>query len=434
MKQSYRNIKGTFDILPIDHSADGSEVASSAQWQFIESTIRRVLGRYHFAEIRTPYLEPEGLFERSVGVDTDIVSKEMFTVPRPKETYVLRPEVTASVMRAYLQHHLAQQPLGQRLFYIGPCFRAERPQKGRFRQFHQFGAELIGSADPLADAEVIAAMIAVVEALGLEKLALRLNTLGSGDSRGVYVQALKEYLSRFERDLTETSRRRLVTNPLRILDTKVEHEREILADAPRLRAYVSDEDLAHYESVKSYLEALDLSYEEDPLLVRGLDYYCRTAFELESPNLGAQSAIAGGGRYDGLAQAIGWNEEVPGVGFAAGIERLLLALQLHHNALPAAAAPDLYLVTLGMEAGKWAFGLARDLRRLDITVALDVRSRSMKAQMKQANKLDARYVVIIGDAELDAGEVILKQMEEGTQQTLSFAGITEKLADICRSS
>src|SRR5690606_5189820 len=261
--------------------------------------------------------------------------------------YVLRPEITAPVMRAYLQHHLDQRGGVQKLFYIGPCFRAERPQKGRYRQFHQFGCEVIGSEDARADAETIAVMMAVYRAFGIAEYRLRLNSLGDAESRPRYREALRAYLEPYADQLSETSRRRLEANPLRILDTKDERERRLLDDAPRLVDFIDDASRAHYEEVKGLLSDLGVAYEEDPFLVRGLDYYTRTAFELESPNLGAQSALAGGGRYDLLAVEIGAKQPVPAVGFAAGMERLFLALDAQGVELPASPRPDAFFVALG---------------------------------------------------------------------------------------
>ncbi len=428
MKTTFRNITGTFDILPEAYESDGTRVASVAAWQYVEATIREVMARYHAREIRTPILEPTELVARGVGAQTDIVTKEMFAFERGDTHYVLRPEVTAPVMRAYLQHRLDQWGGVQRLYYIGPCFRAERPQKGRYRQFHQFGAELIGSEDARVDVEVIALMMDVYRAFGLEEMTLRLNTLGDAESRPRYREALRAYLAPYARELTETSRRRLETNPLRILDTKEEKERRLLDEAPRLADFIDDASRAHFEEVKGLLQDLGIDFVEDPFLVRGLDYYNRTAFELESPDLGAQSALAGGGRYDRLACELGSKAPVPAVGFAAGIERLFIALAARQAALPAAEPPDVFLVALGDEAARFVVRLARDLRNQGLHVAYDLKGRSMKAQMREANRQQAPRTVILGQDELAARRAQVKTMATGAQVEVPL----EELADHLR--
>lgn len=428
LSQTFKNIKGTFDVLPHAYAVDGSGVASSAGWQYVEQTIRTVMHRFGFSEIRTPIFEPTGLIARGVGQLTDIVSKEMFAFKRGKEDYVLRPEVTAPVMRAYLQHHLAQQGGVQRLYYIGPCFRAERPQKGRYRQFHQFGAEVIGSTEARADAEAVALMMAVYEAFGITEMRLRINTLGSPESRATYREALRTYFAPHAAQLSATSLQRLEKNPLRILDTKNEAERVLVAQAPKLLDFVDAEDLAHYAEVKRLLEDLAVAYVEDPFLVRGLDYYTRTAFELESGALGAQSALAGGGRYDLLACEIGQKQPVPAIGFAAGIERLFLALDAAGVALPENPAPDVFLVALGEEAAAWVFIQAQHLRRAGLRATFDLKGRSMKAQMREANRQQAPQVLIVGEDELKRRQAVLKQMHTGTQTDVSFDALLETLA------
>lgn len=430
MKKTFRNITGTFDILPEKYQADGTEIASSAAWQAVEATIREVMARFHAQEIRTPILEPTELIARGVGMLTDIVSKEMFAFERGDTHYVLRPELTAPVMRAYLQHHLDQRGGVQKLYYIGPCFRAERPQKGRYRQFHQFGGEVIGSEDPRADAEIIAMMMAVYRAFGLTEMTLRLNTLGDEGSRPRYREALQAYFRPYAADLSETSRRRLETNPLRILDTKDERERRLLAGAPRLLDYVDEASRAHYEALKGLLGDLGIPFVEDPFLVRGLDYYTRTAFELESPHLGAQSALGGGGRYDLLARELGSKKPVPAVGFAAGIERLFMALAAQGVAMPEAAPPpDVFLVALGDEAARWTFAEAQRLRDEGLRTALDLRGRSMKAQMREANRQGAPYTVIVGKDELERRQAVVKEMATGEQTEIPFGDLARTLRD-----
>lgn len=395
----------------------------------MEVTIRDVMERFNVEEIRTPVLEPTELVARGVGQATDIVQKEMFAFERSGTQYVLRPEVTAPVVRSFLQHHLDQRGGVQKLYYIGPCFRAEQPQKGRYRQFHQFGIEILGTDDARADAETIALMMAVYEELGVSNGQLRINTLGTPDRREAYVEALRDYLDPYAEDLSETSRRRLKRNPLRVLDTKLEHEQEILQEAPQLIDYVNEESRVHYGRVQALLDELDVEYVEDPYLVRGLDYYTETTFELESPDLGAQSALAGGGRYDRLAEVLGSDEPVPAVGFAAGMERLFLALDAAGVDLPGSATADVFIAALGEEAERWVLRRTHELRDAGLHVALDLKGRSLKAQMKEANRQNAAYTLIIGGNELDAEEATVKEMESGDQVTVPFGELTAFLKD-----
>ncbi len=388
--------------------------------------------RFAFQEIRTPVLEPLSLIARGVGEASDIVTKEMFAFIRGRTHYVLRPEMTAPVMRAYLQHHLEQHPGEQRLFYMGPCFRAERPQKGRYRQFHQFGVEILGAIDPRADAEVISCALEIYGALGLTGTTLRINTLGDADSRVRYIEALCAYFAPYEAKLTSASQQRLQKNPLRILDTKVQAERALVREAPRLIDYVDSESRAHYEAVKALLDEVNISYTEDPHLVRGLDYYTRTAFEIEGAGLGAQNALAGGGRYDLLSQSIGSSRSVPAVGFAAGMERLLLALEAGGQPWPAAGVVDTYLLGLGEAAAPVLFVLAHQLRRKGLSVIQGPRWRSMKAQLRTAHRLKARCCVIVGDNEVATGQATAKDMAQGTQQLVSFDALPDYLLSYLR--
>jgi len=427
---TFQNIKGTFDILPDPYTDDGgTRRAPSVEWRYVEGTVQDVMQRHNFDEIRTPILEPTELVARGVGEATDIVQKEMFAFERGDTQYVLRPEVTAPVMRSFLQHHLDQRGGVQKLYYIGPCFRAEQPQKGRYRQFHQFGAEVIGADDARADAETIAVMQSIYDALGVTDTRLRINTLGTPDRRAEYVDALREYLTPYADDLSEASRRRLDRNPLRILDTKVEHEQKILQEAPTLLDFVGDESLVHYERVKELLDNLGVEYKEDPLLVRGLDYYTETTFELESPDLGAQSALAGGGRYDRLAEVLGSDEPVPAIGFAAGVERLFLALDAAGTERPGLPEPDVFLAALGEEAERWVFRTTQALREAGLHVAHDLKGRSLKAQMREANRQNAAYTIIIGDNELEAQAATVKEMTSGTQKEVSFDDLEAHLLD-----
>jgi histidyl-tRNA synthetase len=427
---SFQNIKGTFDILPDAYTDDGgTRIAPSAEWRYVERTVRDVMQRYNLDEIRTPVLEPTELVARGIGEDTDIVQKEMFAFERAGTQYVLRPEVTAPVVRSFLQHHLDQRGGVQKLFYIGPCFRAEQPQKGRYRQFHQFGIEILGTDDARADAETIAIMMAVYDELGIPDTRLRINTLGTPDRRDAYVEALRDYLTPYADDLSDTSRRRLERNPLRVLDTKLDHEQEILADAPTLIDFVNEESRAHYDRVQRLLSDLGVEYVEDPHLVRGLDYYTETTFELESPALGAQSALAGGGRYDRLAEVLGSDDPVPAIGFAAGMERLFLALDAADADRPGAPEPDVFIAALGEEAEAWVFRTTQELRAAGLQVALDLKGRSLKAQMREANRQNAPYTLIIGGNELEAEEATVKEMESGEQVDVPFDDLAEVLLE-----
>ena len=425
MSHTFQNIKGTFDILPEVSRTDGTMVAGSAGWQHVEGVIRDVMARFNVQEIRTPILEETELIARGVGQLTDIVSKEMFAFERGDTNYVLRPEITAPVMRAYLQHHLDQRGGVQKLYYIGPCFRAERPQKGRYRQFHQFGCEIIGTDDARADAEVISLMMALYEAFGLRGMSLRMNSLGDAESRPRYKEALKAFLEPHRQELGETSRNRLDTNPLRILDTKDERERALLEEAPRLIDFIDDASRVHFDEVRALLDDIGIAYEEDPFLVRGLDYYTRTAFELESSDLGAQSALAGGGRYDLLSQEIGSKQPVPAVGFAAGMERLFLALEAQEIPLPGSPRPEIFIVALGEDAARWTFRQAQKLRREGLHVGLDLKGRSMKAQMREANRQNAPFAAIVGKDELTAGAVQIKDMSTGDQTEVPVDSLSD---------
>lgn len=427
---TYQNVTGTFDILPEESSADGSRIPGSSAWRHLEATIHRVMALFNMHEIRTPVLEPTELIARGVGQTTDIVTKEMFAFERGDAQYVLRPEITAPVMRAYLQHHLGQRGGTRKLYYIGPCFRAERPQKGRYRQFHQFGAEVIGTADGRADVETIACMMAVYESLGVQGLRLRINSLGDPGTRVPYRRALREYFEPHAGTLSPASRERLQTNPLRILDSKDEHERRLLRDAPRLIDFIGEESRAYYEEVKDLLTQTGITYEEDLLLVRGLDYYAHTTFELESPNLGAQSALAGGGRYDFLAEDLGSRERVPAVGFAAGMERLILAMLAEDSPLPPAESPDVFVVALGDGAARRALPIALALRREGFRTGLDLKGRSMKAQMREANRQNARLTVIVGDDELERDVAQVKDMKTGEQNEAALSDLATHVRSV----
>jgi len=427
VKASFQNIEGTFDIFPqAQRTAERTEV-----WTYLEHAIRDVMTGYRYSEIRTPILEHTGLIARGVGQSTDIVSKEMFAFERGRHSYVLRPEMTAPIMRAYMQHHLHQKPGVQRYYYIAPCFRAERPQKGRYRQFHQFGAEIIGTDDSRADAEIISLMTDLYDVIGITDKTLRINTLGNVDDRPTYRDALLDYLTPYKEQLSQSSLDRLSRNPLRILDTKVEAERVILENAPIITDYIDEESLKNYESIKRLISSVGISFIEDPMLVRGLDYYSHFTFELEVKGIGAQSALAGGGRYDLLAPEIGAKKAIPAVGFAAGIERLILAMEDQNLVVEQEAVKyDVWIIAVGQDAQEKAFYVSYWMRRSDLRVGMELGDRSMKAQMRLANRVCSSCVVIIGEQEVKSGSAIVKDMETGRQWEVYFSDLIERVTNL----
>ncbi len=415
-KPLFTNPTGMVDILP-------GEVE---KWQYLEQLIRDVARRFHFREIRTPVLEQTELIARGVGQLTDIVSKEMFAFERGDDHYVLRPEGTAPVCRAYIEHNLSQRGGTQQLFYIGPMFRAEHPQKGRQRQFHQFGAEIIGSADPAADVDVIAFMMEVYRRTGIQNFTLKINSVGDPESRQRYKDVLQQYLRPHLPGLSKISQQRFRTNPMRILDSKEKQDRPIVEKAPVITDYLNEECLVHFDLVKRYLSALDISYEVDPHLVRGLDYYTRTAFELISPDLGGQDTLGAGGRYDLLVEELG-GTPTPAVGFASGIERLFIACEAMGIKLGSAPVPDVYLVTLGSRAREWALSRLREFRHKGISCTMDYAGRSIKAQMKDAHREQARFAIIIGDSELETEIFTLRDMEKSEEENLPLGDIFKRV-------
>lgn len=417
MAQSkYTTHLGMVDILP-------DEVR---KWQALENLIRAEAEKFNFEEIRTPIMEQTELIVRGLGQLTDIVSKEIFAFSRGEDNYVLRPELTAPVVRAYVENHLDQRGGSQKLFYIGPMFRAERPQKGRQRQFHQFGVEVLGSDDAVADVEVISFMIHIYQKLGITNTTLRLNSIGDPESREKYIAVLKAHLKPNLDKLSEISKKRFEKNPLRILDSKEEEDRPFVETAPIITDYLNEESLAHYKKVKKYLTDLGIHFEEDPYLVRGMDYYTKTAFELISPDLGAQDALAGGGRYDLLVEEIG-GQPTPAVGFAAGMERLLIACDELGISLGDEKSVDVYIVTLGDAARSWGVSKLPLLRNLNLSATMDYMGRSMKAQMKDANRENASFTIIVGENELNEGKFTFRNMKESEESLLTFDEIMAKL-------
>jgi histidyl-tRNA synthetase len=402
-----RTIKGTHDILP----------ENSKNWQKLEKIIHNNASLYGYEEIRTPIIEEAGLFNRGIGQDTDIVSKEMYSwVDRDKKNIALRPEMTASVVRSFIQHSLGSQSSLQRLYYMGPSFRRERPQKGRQRQFHQFGVEAIGSKNPEQDTEVIALGWDILSKTGINNLELRLSSIGSEDCRNRYRNALVKFLKPYTLQLSKVSQQRLKNNPLRILDTKNKDEIDIIKSAPIIEEFYTKEDRNHFAQVKDYLKSIDIPFSLDPLLVRGLDYYTQTTFEIISNDIGAQDALLGGGRYDGLIESLG-GKDTPAVGFAAGMERILLAidgLEEKEN-----MKKIIYMVCVEKDALGAVQQIAKELRKLDINVVLETLRRSIKAQMREANKCDADYAIIIGEEEHNQKTVQVKNLNDGNQKTIN---------------
>lgn len=408
-------LKGFKDIVP-------GEVEL---WQYLERVARDVFDRFHFREIRLPILEETELFARSIGEATDIVEKEMYTFVDKKIT--MRPEATASLLRAYIEHGLYVQKPVQKLFTIGPMFRHERPQKGRLRQFHQMDIEVLGSENPRVDTELMAMGAMLLKELGLQ-VSLELNSLGCPECRPGYRAALLSYIEERHDSLCSDCKRRSATNPLRVLDCKVPSCREQILDAPSILDHLCGQCEDHFDKVQEGLQQLGVEYRLNKFMVRGLDYYCRTTFEFITTELGAQAAVAAGGRYDGLIETLGGPSNSPGIGFAIGMERLVLLLQQQETPYIEADQVDLYIAGIGKQGSRVGFGLAHEMRAREYSVAMDHEGRSLKSQMKQANKAGARFVLIIGDAELESGKGILRNMlgkEDQQEILLSASAIVE---------
>ncbi len=412
--------RGTYDVLPQD----------SAKWQEIEQTINRLCNLYQYKEIRTPVFEHTELFQRGVGDTTDIVQKEMYTFQdRGDRSLTLRPEGTASVVRSYVENKLFGQPdQPVKLYYTGPMFRYERPQAGRMRQFVQFGVEAIGSKDPAIDAEVIALAMDVYKSSGLKSLRLVLNSLGDTESRLAHKQALIEHFAPSIEEFCGDCQNRLEKNPLRILDCKVDREHPLMATAPSLTDYLNEESSTYFAEVKGYLDELGIRYVVDPNLVRGLDYYNHTAFEImsEAEGFGAITTLAGGGRYNGLVEDLG-GPESPGIGFAMSIERLLLALEMEKVEIGQDQSLDAYVIAMDAASKKKAVAVVRDLRASGISADMDFTDRKMKAQMKSADRKQARFVVVIGESELESGKAAVKEMATRDQQEVAFGELAENI-------
>ena len=409
--------RGTKDILP----------DSVGDWNYVEGEIRELCRRFGYSEIRTPIFEHTELFQRGIGEGTDVVDKEMYTfTDRGDRSITLRPENTASAVRAYLQNKLYAESNLVKLFYIGSMFRYDRPQAGRMREFHQFGVEALGEANPAVDAEVILLAMSLLEGLGLKDLELSINSVGCPKCRSKYRTMLQDFFRDKLDDLCEDCRSRFDRSPLRILDCKKDSDKPYMADAPKITDCLCGECSDHFAKLKEHRANAGISFQHDPRLVRGLDYYTKTAFEIKYPPLGAQSAVAGGGRYDGLIEEMG-GSPTPAVGFATGLERLLLALE-SQNLLPEKnRSVDAYVVALGEAAQSEGFKLLNNLRKAGLSAAMDFAGRSMKAQMKQANKLGARYALILGDDEIAEGVVMLRSMSDSQQEKVALAEVIGKI-------
>ena len=415
----FRSIKGTYDVLP----------DVSNKWKSIESYIHKNLNRAGYNEIRTPIFENTELFKRSVGLDSDVVSKEMYSwIDQGGTDLTLKPEYTASVVRSYIQNNLGASLPVSKLYYIGDLFRRERPQKGRYRQFRQFGIEAIGSKYPEQDSEVISIAYNLITGLGINDITLKLNSIGSSETRKNYKQALLKFLKPKYDQLSETSRNRFDSNPLRILDTKNKSEIELLKKAPKITEYLSKEDDLHFTEVKTYLNDLSIPFTLDTNLVRGLDYYTRTTFEIASNTLGAQDAICGGGRYDKLVGSLG-GKPSPAVGFAAGLERLLLAMG-DKNELANKEIKKIYLIGLGDKARSTMMKILNNIRSSGYYVEFDSLRRSLKAQLRESNKLGASITIIIGEQEMEEQCAQIKDLTSRNQESVPFDSIISYIEDL----
>lgn len=403
-------IKGTKDVLPKDAYKN----------QYIESTALDVAERFGYKEIRTPVFEHTELFQRGVGDTTDVVQKEMYTFDdKGGRSITLRPEGTAGAARSYLENGLCNEALPQKVCYITSCYRYEKPQAGRLREFHQFGIECFGTSSPLADAEIIALASTIFNELGVKDLSLEINSIGCPECRAKYHEALKEYFRERKDELCDTCNERLERNPMRILDCKSPICSEIAKDAPVVLDYLCDECREHFEAVKGYLTAQNIEFTVNPHIVRGLDYYTKTVFEFVSNSIGAQGTVCGGGRYDGLIEELG-GQKTPSLGFGMGLERLMLLMEAQDCEFPQDKVPDLFIVALGDKATLKTVEIAKDMRTEGYTCLYDLNGRSLKAQMKYANKLGAKYVIVLGDKEVEEKIATLKNMKDGEETEIAL--------------
>jgi len=408
-------IKGTKDLLP----------SNAPRWHYLESVVKNIFSNFNYKEIRTPVFEVTSLFARSIGEETDIVGKEMYTFEDKGGTSVtLKPEMTAGVVRAFIEHSLGAQQSLNKLFYISPMFRQERPQAGRLRQFHQFGGEAIGGSSPFLDGEMIQIAYDILQSLGLKDLTVKINSLGISVTRENYKNLLREFLKDKKDKFSEDSRKRFDKNILRIFDSKIESDQKLLVGAPMLIENLDDESRKDFELVKEYLTKVNIPFEVDPKLVRGLDYYTKTTFEIISGSVGAQSALLGGGRYDLLVEQLG-GKPTPAVGFAAGMERILLACENENSFTVDESAIDVYLIRIDKELEITVSEIASWLRRAGLNIDYDYLQRSVKAQMREANRFNARFALFVGGEEFEQGNLNLKNMESGEQQICPLKDINQ---------
>lgn len=413
-------VKGMNDILP----------AEIHRWHAVEGAFARAMQRLGYREIRTPYVEPTPLFVRAIGETTDVVEKEMYSFVHHDEALTLRPEGTAGAVRAYVEHGVHNNEPVTRWYYLGPMFRAERPQRGRYRQFYQLGAECLGDAGPGCDAEMIDALVGFLREIGVDAPDVFVNSIGNAETRARYKEALVSALTPFKQQLSTDSQRRLTTNPLRILDSKHPADAEAVASAPSMLDCLSDPDRAHFDELRRQLDALGTPYKVDAKLVRGLDYYTRTLFEIKGAyeKLGAGSTLLGGGRYDRMVKDLG-GPDVPGIGFAAGLERLLIASNLEVSA----SVVDVFIAPIGERTHAAALVLGRDIRQAGLRCEVDSRKASIKAQLRRANALGARVCLILGDRELDEGVVELKDLAGHVQEKVGRADVVARAAAVVAS-
>lgn len=412
--------RGTNDILPPD----------SLKWQYIEQKTHQLFSNYNYQEIRTPIFEYTELFQRGIGEVTDIVEKEMYTfTDKGDRSITLRPEGTASVMRSFMENKIYGQAQPTKFYYLGPMFRYERPQSGRFRQFHQLGVEALGSNDPALDAEIISLGLRLLQDFGLNDLTLHLNSVGCSECRPAYVEKLKNYLLAHRAELCENCQQRIERNPLRVLDCKNEACQEVIAGAPKITENLCSDCDDHFSDVKEYLELVEIDYFVNPLLVRGLDYYTNTAFEIKDNALGAQDTVFGGGRYNGLAEEIG-GRSLPGIGFALGIERLLLSLEAKDIELPIPAGVDLYITVIGEKAKRKAFKLLDQLRNNGFRTEIDYLGRSVGSQMKSADRMQAEFTIILGEDELNKDSATIRNMKTGTEIEIKLSNLLTEMKQL----
>lgn len=408
--------KGTQDVLP----------SQSGKWQYIENQIRDICARFGYREIRTPVFEHTELFLRGVGDTTDIVQKEMYTfLDRKKRSITLKPEGTAGVVRSFVENKLFSAAQPTKMYYLStPVFRYEKPQAGRLREHHQFGIEVFGSSQPSIDAEVITVALSLLNTLGIDSLELNINSIGCKECRPKYNQALKDFLESKKDGLCKNCKERMVTNPLRTLDCKEESCRKIVADAPTMLDFVCNECKSHFDGLKKRLDSIGVAYKINPFIVRGLDYYTKTVFEIISTGIGAQGTVCGGGRYDGLVEEIG-GPVTPGIGFGMGIERLILVLESLGIDLPEPSVCDVYVCTLGDAASMKGFSITAELRQQGVKAECDHMGRSMKAQLKYANKIGVSKVIIIGDDEIEKGVAVVRDMTKSEESTVPLTELNE---------